>query len=35
VVANLCVGGPDGRELFIAATASIYRIATLTTDVNF
>jgi gluconolactonase len=34
VVANLCFGGPDGRELFIAATTSIYRITTLTTDVN-
>lgn len=29
-IANLCFGGPDGTELFIAATTSIYRIATAT-----
>ena len=34
VVANICFGGVDGRELFIAATTSIYRISTLTTDTN-
>jgi len=30
VVANLCFGGDDGTELFIAATTSLYRIPTLT-----
>lgn len=34
VVANICFGGVDGRELFIAATTSIYRISTLTTDTS-
>jgi len=34
VVANLCFGGEDGRELFIAASTSIYRISTLTTDAH-
>jgi gluconolactonase len=31
VVANVCFGGPDGNELFIAATTSLYRVRTLTT----
>jgi gluconolactonase len=31
-VANLCFGGPDGTELYIAATSSLYRIPTLTKD---
>lgn len=31
-VANVCFGGPDGTELYIAATTSIYRIPTLTRD---
>lgn len=34
VVANLCFGGADGTELFIAASTSIYRIKTTTTDCN-
>jgi gluconolactonase len=34
VVANLSFGGRDGTELFIAATTTIYRIATTTTDAN-
>jgi gluconolactonase len=29
---NLCFGGPDGRDLYIAASTSIYRIRTETTD---
>lgn len=32
VVGNLCFGGDDGRELFIAATTSIYAIRTTTRD---
>jgi len=32
LVGNLCFGGPDGSELFIAASTSILRIQTLTTD---
>ncbi|MDP9887804.1 SMP-30/gluconolactonase/LRE family protein [Pseudarthrobacter enclensis] len=31
-VANLCFGGPDGRDLYITATTSLYRIRTTTTD---
>lgn len=31
-VANLCFGGKDGRTLYIAATTSLYRIATTTQD---
>ena len=31
-VANLCFGGDDGTTLFLAATTSIYRIATTTRD---
>ena len=27
-VANLCFGGPDGRDLYIAASTSLYRIRT-------
>jgi len=27
-VANLCFGGPDGTDLFVAATTSLYRIRT-------
>jgi gluconolactonase len=34
IVANLCFGGRDGTELFIAASTSIYRITTTTTDAN-
>lgn len=33
-VANLCFGGDDGRMLFIAASTTIYRLQTATTDVN-
>jgi gluconolactonase len=29
-VANLCFGGPDGQELYIAASTSLYRIRTTT-----
>ena len=32
VTANLCFGGDDGTTLFLAATTSIYRIATTTRD---
>ncbi|MBT2502453.1 SMP-30/gluconolactonase/LRE family protein [Curtobacterium sp. ISL-83] len=32
VVANLCFGGDDGTTLFLAATTSVYRIATSTGD---
>jgi gluconolactonase len=32
-VANLCFGGPDGHDLYIAATTSLYRIRTTTRDV--
>ncbi|WP_306960778.1 SMP-30/gluconolactonase/LRE family protein [Arthrobacter bambusae] len=31
-VANVCFGGPDGRDLYITATTSLYRIRTMTTD---
>ncbi|MCJ1674634.1 MULTISPECIES: SMP-30/gluconolactonase/LRE family protein [unclassified Rathayibacter] len=30
VVANVCFGGPDGTDLFIAATTSLYRLRTRT-----
>lgn len=30
VVANLCFGGPDGTDLFITATTSLYRVRTRT-----
>jgi gluconolactonase len=29
-IGNLCFGGPDGRDLYIAATSSLYRIKTTT-----
>jgi gluconolactonase len=29
---NLCFGGPDGSTLFVAASTSVYRVATLTGD---
>jgi len=29
-VGNLCFGGPDGRDLYIVATSSLYRIRTRT-----
>jgi gluconolactonase len=29
-VGNLCFGGPDGRDLYVAATSSLYRIKTVT-----
>ena len=32
VVANLCFGGPDGRDLYIAASSSIYHLPTLVQD---
>lgn len=31
-VSNLCFGGPDGQELYITATTSLYRIRTTTRD---
>jgi gluconolactonase len=31
-VANICFGGPDGSDLYIAASTSIYRVKTLTRD---
>ena len=31
-VGNLCFGGQDGRDLYIVATTSLYRIKTATTD---
>jgi len=31
-VGNLCFGGADGRDLFVAASTSLYRIRTTTTD---
>lgn len=31
-VGNLCFGGPDGQDLYIAATSSLYRIKTVTRD---
>jgi len=34
VVGNLCFGGPDGTTLFIAASANLYRIPTLTHDAS-
>lgn len=30
-VSNVCFGGPDGRDLYITASASLYRIRTTTT----
>jgi gluconolactonase len=32
VVANLCFGGPDGTDLFVAASSSLYRMRTTTRD---
>ena len=32
--ANLCFGGDDGRTLYIAASSSLYRIRTTTTDAS-
>jgi gluconolactonase len=32
VIANVCFGGEDGRDLYIAATTSLYRIRTTTTQ---
>jgi sugar lactone lactonase YvrE len=29
-IGNLCFGGADGRDLYIAATSSLYRIKTAT-----
>lgn len=31
-VSNLCFGGPDGQDLYLTATTSLYRIRTTTTD---
>jgi gluconolactonase len=31
-VSNLCFGGPDGHDLFITATTSLYRVRTTTRD---
>jgi gluconolactonase len=31
-VANVCFGGPDGRDLYIAASTSLYRIKTTTSN---
>ncbi|HEV7813212.1 MAG TPA: SMP-30/gluconolactonase/LRE family protein [Leifsonia sp.] len=31
VVSNLCFGGPDGTELYLTASASLYRVGTTTT----
>ena len=31
-IANVCFGGQDGRTLYIAASTSLYRIRTTTTD---
>ena len=31
-VSNLCFGGPDGQDLHLTATTSLYRIRTTTTD---
>lgn len=31
-VSNLCFGGPDGRDVYITATSSLYRLRTTTTD---
>jgi gluconolactonase len=32
VVANVCFGGPDGTDLFVAASTSLYRLRTTTRD---
>ena len=31
-VSNVCFGGEDGRDLYITATTSLYRIRTTTSD---
>ena len=31
-VSNVCFGGPDGQDLYITATTSLYRIRTTTRD---
>jgi gluconolactonase len=33
-VANVCFGGADGRDLYITATTSLYRLRTTTTGVG-
>jgi gluconolactonase len=33
-VGNLCFGGPNGRDLYIAATSSLYRITTATRNAS-
>lgn len=33
-VGNLCFGGPDGSDLYIAASASLYRLKTHTVEAN-
>lgn len=35
VIANLCFGGPDGHDLYVAASTSLYRIRTLTRDATW
>ena len=32
LVANVCFGGPDGRDLYVTASTSLYRIATTVTE---
>jgi gluconolactonase len=34
VVGNLCFGGPDGRDLYIAASSGIYHLRTLVRDAS-
>jgi gluconolactonase len=34
VISNLCFGGPDGRDLFITATTSLYHLPTLARDAS-
>jgi gluconolactonase len=31
-VSNLCFGGPDGQDLYITASTSLYRIRSTTRD---
>ena len=31
-VANVCFGGPDGRDLYVVASTSLYRVGTRTVD---
>ncbi|MCW2810133.1 MAG: Gluconolactonase [Friedmanniella sp.] len=35
IVGNLCFGGPDGRDLYIAASSSLYRLPTLVRDASY